>query len=396
MSTLRDYIWLNECISYTNISKVLDRFFEPKNVLLASEDELLDVLSRQEASKILERDYTRADEILNDCFNKEIKIFTVHDSGYPSRLKNIENPPLVLYVKGRIPDIDNRPTITVVGTRDATKYGEAVTKNLSYNLAKSGAIIVSGLALGIDCISNRAALEAGMPTIVIMGCSVDIEYPWENKRLLDDIKVTGALISEFPPVTRPLPGNFPRRNRILSGISQGVLVTEAPERSGALITCVHAEEQGRDVFAVPGNIDGINSKGCNRLIKNGAKLVTSAIDIIEEYVDEFGNIRSVDELSEIKDPDTHLHKRKNPYKEIKEIKQLKEVKEKPKEKPKEREGKTPNEQLIYDRIKQGFDTADSIIANCDLQTAMVMSTITLLEIYGDIETVDGRIKIKEN
>ena len=210
-----------------------------------------------------------------------IRVLISQSDGYPSRLKEIYDYPPVLYMKGALAP-DDEWCLAVVGTRRATVYGRQVAEELSAELARRRITIISGLARGIDTIAHRSALAAGGRTLAVFACGLDIIYPAENARLAEDIMESGALLSEYPPGTRPRPENFPRRNRILSGLSLGTLVVEADEGSGALITARMALEQNREVFAVPGSILSPVSRGANRLIQEGAKLVRDHTDILEE------------------------------------------------------------------------------------------------------------------
>ncbi|MBI3953748.1 MAG: DNA-protecting protein DprA [Chloroflexi bacterium] len=203
------------------------------------------------------------------------------DAAYPALLREIYDLPPVLYVLGTLTDA-HRWAVAVVGTRRATAYGREAAERLAGDLARQGITIVSGLARGIDTAAHRAALQAGGQTIAVFGCGLDVIYPRENTTLAREIAEQGALVSEYPLGVQPKPENFPRRNRIMSGLSLGVLVVEADESSGALITAGLAAEQGRDVFAVPGNVFSPTSRGTHRLIQDGAKLVQSAQDILEE------------------------------------------------------------------------------------------------------------------
>lgn len=205
----------------------------------------------------------------------------ITDKHYPRRLKEIHSPPKVLYIRGSLPQC-LECTLAVVGTRKTSPYGRAVTPELVSALARSGIVIVSGLALGIDALAHQAALDAGGQTIAVLGCGIDAIYPIANRRLgLEIIKRGGAVISEYPPGTPPLKQHFPARNRIISGLSRGVLVIEGAEDSGSLITAKFAVDQNRDVLAVPGNIMSATSTGPNNLIKMGARAVTSAHDVLE-------------------------------------------------------------------------------------------------------------------
>lgn len=205
------------------------------------------------------------------------KILT--DEDYPAMLKSIYNAPSVLYCRGKLPDTGN---VGIVGTRRPTVYGKAAAKKLATDLAESGFVIVSGAAYGIDTVAHAAALSVNRPTVAVLGCGIDVSYPRENADLLTEISKTGAVISEYPPGTEVRPYYFPMRNRIISGLSRAVIVVEAAEKSGALITADFALDQGRDVFAVPGTIFSEHSAGCHKLIKSGAKLIDCAKDIIDE------------------------------------------------------------------------------------------------------------------
>jgi DNA processing protein len=210
-----------------------------------------------------------------------IAVLTCNDELYPSRLKEIYDFPPVLYMRGSL-EPEDEWCLAVVGTRRATVYGRQVTEEMVSDLARSKITIVSGLARGVDTIAHHSALEAGGRTIAVFACGLDGVYPPENKKLAHDIMEHGALLSEYPPGTRPRAENFPRRNRILSGLSLGVLITEAGEDSGAMITAHLALEQNREVFAIPGSILSPASRGTNHLIQEGAKLVRGYMDILEE------------------------------------------------------------------------------------------------------------------
>lgn len=209
------------------------------------------------------------------------QLLCITDDHYPPLLKELPDPPLVLYVQGEILP-DDHSALSIVGTRKASHYGREAAYKLASALAGQNITIVSGLAHGIDTAAHRAALDAGGRTIAVLGCGIDLVYPQDNKQLAQAIRNQGALITEFAPGTPPDARNFPRRNRIISGLGLGVLVVEAPAGSGALITADLAAEQGRDVFAVPGNIFNPASRGSNQLIQDGAKLVTNAEDILNE------------------------------------------------------------------------------------------------------------------
>ena len=219
-------------------------------------------------------------------FMKEnnIKIISIEDEEYPVLLKNIYNPPINLYIRGN-KNILNNLSIGIIGCRDFSEYGKRIAEKFSYHISKNNINIISGLAYGIDSFAHIGAIMAKQRTIAILGNGLDTIYPKENIKIANKIlELEGAIISEFPLGTRPQKINFPSRNRIISGMSKGILVVEAKEKSGTLITVDFALEQGRDVFVIPGNIDSENSVGTNELIKQGAKLVTDWKEIVEEYL----------------------------------------------------------------------------------------------------------------
>jgi len=288
---LKYWLWLTNLRGVRNQTRLalLRHFSTPEDLFYADPEELMltEGITREEVQALGDHSLAAADRILAECQKLDLGVLTLQDAAYPSRLKNIYDPPCVLYTKGRLPAIDEEAAIAVVGTRDCTPYGVSAAEKLGYGLAAGGAVVVSGLALGIDAAAARGSLRAGGVTVGVVGNGLDVKYPYENRYLYDDVAAAGVLLSEYPPGTRPLGSNFPARNRILSGLSVATLVVEAPERSGALITAETALEQGRDVFAVPGPIDAPDSVGCNRLIRSGAGLVTDAWDILSEYEARF-------------------------------------------------------------------------------------------------------------
>ncbi len=288
MSTLKYWLWLSSLreIAAKKTMTLIDYFGSPENVFFAAESDYDSVpgLTGADRKNLCKKSMEQAEKILSDCRRLNVSILTISDAAYPERLKNIYDPPCVLYIKGRLPAIDEEAALGVVGTRRATAYGLQVTDKLCFELAAAGMLIVSGLAEGIDACAHSASARAGAPSIAVLGCGTDVVYPQSSRRLYEHIAATGALISEYPPGTPAVGAHFPVRNRILSGLSVGVLVTEAPAKSGALITAARALEQGRDVFAVPGNIGVETSAGCNALIRDGAQIVTGCLDVLREYM----------------------------------------------------------------------------------------------------------------
>ena len=288
---LKYWVWLSELKGLRNQTRLalLRRFGDPESIFYADADELLLTAGVERSQlKLLENhDLAPADRILADCQRLDIRLLTLSDAAYPGRLKNIYDPPALLYCKGRLPLLDDLLCVAVVGTRDCTPYGVACAEKLGFGLASGGAAVVSGLAKGIDAAAIRGALRAGGVTVGVVGNGLDVYYPYESRYLYEDVASAGILLSEYPPGTEPASGHFPVRNRIISGLSLAALVVEAPEKSGALITAATALEQGRDVFAVPGPIDAPASVGCNCLIRDGAGLVSDASDILREYEGRF-------------------------------------------------------------------------------------------------------------
>lgn len=262
--------------------RLLSAFGLPSHIFSASAAVLADTISHKQAGILLQHDsaedVAKALAWSNEAGNA---ILTLADTAYPQCLLDAPDPPTVLYVKGRV-ELLNAPTLAIVGSRNATPQGESNAEAFAAALANAGLTIVSGLALGIDAAAHRGGLCGVGSTIAVIGTGIDRVYPARNQALARDIAASGAIISEFPLGTPALRENFPRRNRVISGLARGCLVVEAAERSGSLITARLAGEQGRDVFAIPGSIHSPLSKGCHKLIKQGAKLVDNAGDILEE------------------------------------------------------------------------------------------------------------------
>jgi DNA processing protein len=263
--------------------RLLERFDSPQSALSASTAELSAVrgMTHQVIDTIRDGGWQRfAEEECRKLRVSTVRLLLFTSADYPKSLFQIPDPPPFLYLRGEIRS--SEPAVAIVGSRRCTRYGELATAQLAEGLARHGVAVVSGMARGIDTAAHKGALDAGGRTIGVLGCGVDKVYPPENRKLFEKAAEQGALVSEFPLGTLPLAENFPRRNRIISGLSQGVLVVEATANSGSLITAQFALEHGRDVFAVPGNINFASSKGTNTLIKQGAKLVDCAEDILEE------------------------------------------------------------------------------------------------------------------
>lgn len=355
---LKYWVWFSSLVKISPCRrlKLLEYFNDPACLWECTEEELrkLPVCAPKMIEVILDRQYRRNSiEIMESIYKCGADIITIRDDRYPEMLKNIPDPPTVIYCRGKL--VKDSACIAVVGSRRATSYGLDMAKRLSRDMAKDGVTIVSGMARGIDSKAHIGALEAGGRTIAVLGCGVDIVYPFENKDLMNKIIGSGAVISEYLPGTQPIPFNFPARNRIISGLSQGVAIIEASEKSGSLITADFALEQGREVFAVPGNINSMNSSGTNRLIRDGAKLVTNAGDILDELQISHGESN---------------------YPYVKKLFQQATM------------GK--EELTISRRLLDGPSHIDAIARDCGISSQLAGSVLVMLELSGFVEQLPGK------
>ncbi|MGQ9646241.1 MAG: DNA-processing protein DprA [Thermodesulfobacteriota bacterium] len=270
-------------------NRLLERFGTPEAVFQASLEELLQIEGMGEKMAREIRKGPVEEKVRKELvLLKQVgaKVMTIRDASYPARLKEIYDPPPLLYVRGNLEEEDGL-ALAIVGSRKTTPYGRWITEKISEELARQGITIVSGLARGIDSFAHWGALSGGGRTIAVLGSGVDVVYPPENRSLYHKILNQGAVLSEFPMGSPPEAGHFPKRNRIISGLSIGVVVVQASADSGSLITANYALEQGREVFAVPGNVGSESSRGTHQLIKDGAKLVESGEDILEEILPQW-------------------------------------------------------------------------------------------------------------
>ena len=288
MSEIVYWIWLSQRrqLSTAAAHRYLEHFGSILQLYEAAEElyRFVPEAKSAEIRQLMDKRLDGAERIAEDCRRQGVQILCLKDAAYPEKLRNIYDAPLVLYVKGRLPLVDDEPCIAVVGTRKATPYGRRCARRFGADLARSGAVVISGLAEGIDSEAMKAAVEAGGTVIGVLGTGTDVVYPTWNGELQAAAAAHGALVSEYPPGTKAAKASFPRRNRIISGLSDGVAVIEAPEKSGSLITAARAAEQGRDVYAVPGPIDEANFTGSNLLIRDGAALVQTAWDVLSPYL----------------------------------------------------------------------------------------------------------------
>ena len=368
--------------------------WNPQEIYGSSFNEIfsLDVITKRQVEKLKNFSLEDAQKILDAVNENGWKIVTPSSEFYPHNLLSLQDLPLVLYVDGDETVLTNELSVSVVGARKASDYGKSVARALSSALSEKGFTIVSGGALGIDSAAHQGALDEKGKTICVLGCGLGTNYLLDNKPLRDEIVRNGALVTEFPPFTPASRRTFPLRNRIISGMTLGTIVVEAGERSGSLITARCALEQGRDVFAVPGDLVSSSFLGTNNLIRNGATPVFSPNDILESYYFRYHN--------EFKDKerfaDDEIIKRAQKYLTNQET-QKPEIKEQPKAVTMTENAKkdapdylTDNAKKVYDFIGNEPVHIDEIINKCGLTTEKTLSAITELEIYGLVTQLSGR------
>ena len=396
------WIWLATRPDLNDRQKlaVLDALRDPEEIFYAEKTSFFNIesLTQAGAEALCDKDLTHAKEILNDCVEKGIQICTFHDGAYPVRLKNIADPPLVLYYKGNLTGLDSSPVIGVVGTRKASAYGLTTSKKMGYQIAKCGGILVSGLAEGNDGSAMTGALTAGGMVVGVLGCGVDVVYPPMHRSLYRDTEKNGCLISEFPPKTPPYKWNFPKRNRIISGLSNGVLVVEAPYKSGSLITAREAADQGRDVFVVPGNIDVPTFHGSNALLRDGAIAVSCGWDVVSEYASLYPDkIRKENGdpifLSEQEKPLAKVaQKPETPVKKslFDRKKEKKPIDNGQKKSYSDQQNLSAEEKQLLQPLHKGETLVDDLISTSGLPAGKVLSMLTMLQIRGVVELLPGK------
>lgn len=362
-------MWLSrlEGISLKKKEYILRHFKTAENFFNVSISELKYFCNKNKinVNNILD---VRTDEILNcylnEIYKKGIKYITKNNSMFPRLLKNIQDPPLGIYMIGDMPE-EKFNKVGVIGARKCTQYGSMNAYKFGKELAENNVVIVSGMALGIDSMAHKGAIDAKGKTIAVLGCGVDIVYPSSNGNLRNEIIENGCIISEFPPNTAPFATNFPIRNRIISGLSDAIIVVESAKKSGTLITVGQALEQGRDIFAIPGNINNPMSQGTNDLIKECAHLLTDVEDILY-------NLSTFHKFS---GNCVKLQKNTKKYENVDYLLE-------------------PNEKIVYDCISENPITIDEIILKTNSTIQIIQYALTLLEIKGYIQKLSGQKYIK--
>ncbi len=350
----------------------------------------LNVLTKKRIEKLKSFPIEKAEEILRVSKENGWKIVTPSSEYYPPNLLTLQDLPLVLFVDGDETALTSELSVSVVGARKASDYGVSVARALSSAMASVGFTIVSGGALGIDSAAHRGALDENGKTICVLGCGLGTKYLMDNEELRREITNSGALITEFPPFTNASRTTFPLRNRIISGLTLGTIVVEAGERSGSLITARLASEQGRDVFAVPGDLVSSSFLGTNNLIRNGARAVFSPNDILEEYCYRFYDKLNIKERF----PDDEIIRRTQAYLEKKQEEKTVITAEKPKSQPVTKKPApsylTENALKVYEFLGTEPVHVDEIATGCNLSTDKMLSAVTELEIYGLVTQMSGR------
>ena len=405
------WIWLAQRKSLKDWQRyaLVQHFSNPEAIFYADDFAGSIQLDANQVEELKDKDLQSAENILEVCKRERIHVLTMQDAAYPARLKNISDPPVVLYYKGNLPDLDGLPVIGVVGTRHASAYGMKIAKRMGYQIGACGGVVVSGVATGIDSVAMQGALSAGQSVVGVLGCGADVVYPVSARGLYADTERYGCLISEYPPGTPPHKWNFPKRNRIISGLSDGVLVVEAPAKSGALITARHAADQGRDVFVTPGTVDNPQCEGSNALLRDGAISVSNGWELMSEYEDRYpGKIRRSrggdklpiypEEMREFSSDSgakvaqkvampgkTAKNAEKNTKKTIdkEEIRPYSDGNDK---KP----ALTENEQALVRLLTDGEQLVDDVIAASPLSPGLVLATLTMLEVKGVVKNLPGR------
>lgn len=375
------------------LSEIIEYFGSAKALFDAGETEwrMSPVLVPRQIEKLCESTEAQANEVLATCKMNGWQVVPYDDPHYPERLRSIFNPPAVLYVDGELPDIDNSIVIGIVGTRRASDYAVKAADVMSRGIAERGAIVASGGALGVDTAAHNGAMLAGGKTIAVLGCGLGTKYLMENKPLRDAVVKNGALITEFQPFTPASKYTFPIRNRIISGISLGVLVVEASVKSGSLITANYALEQGRDVFALPCSILDPAFAGTNKLIDDGAIVATKPLDLLYPYAEEYGvkidEVKSVDKIMrETGDKSANVYgkARDISFDNLHAGRKKREARQKA---AAELSGKT---KAVFNALGEEYQSADEISRAAGLSIGEALTALTALEIAGLAASAGGK------
>lgn len=396
MAELEYWLWLTtrKGLGPAGALTVIDHFITPERAYYGEQEDYDALpLPPHVRQSLLDKSMDGANRILGDCDRLGVRIMTFQDADYPQRLRQIEVPPVVLYIRGRTFRFDEEPAIAVVGMRKCSQVSQVRAERLGMELAANGALVVSGIAEGIDCSAVRGALKGGGPVVSLLAGGVDVPFPWENRFLFEDVAAAGALISEYPPGTPHKGSHFNPRNRILSGLCLGVLAVECKPSGGTMLTVNHALDQGREVYAIPVGLDEQCARGTNWLIKERrAKLVEKAEDILEDFVELFPV--KLAGLAPLPRPVAEAR-----LSAQLEDKPAPEVRERAEPAPPDRERVplsqqksrfTDDELAILAAAEKSALTADELVEKTQIPAKRVLSALTMLQVQGAVEERPGR------
>ena len=386
MSAIKYWLWLSTAARVSPRAKkaLLEHYGGPEEMYFAPVGEMSRLLGdKSEGMEILEkRDLDAALRIIDRCDSQGIRLITAQDAAYPDRLKNIYAPPTVLYIKGEMPAIDDEAAIAIVGTRGASPYGIKMGMKLGYEIASCGGLVVSGLTKGIDAAGAEGALRAGGRCVGVLGT----DHEHAKGRLFDDVAAKGVLISEYPPGTEPYRSYFRARNRIAAGLSVGVVVVEAPETSGARLFANEAADQGKEIFAVPGNADAANCAGTNALLKEGAKPVTEGWEVLSEFEAMYpSRIRRVKDLKSPKPPEKPEKEPEKPEKPPEKLIKTEHI-----DLRAQLEGLSETQMKLVSLMDEPSVHVDDLIEKSGLSPAKVLADLTLLQLKGYVSQETGK------
>lgn len=392
MSNKLYWVWAQNALGISASVKsdeIVSYFGNGEKLYYAGEYEwkISGIFTNGQINKLKSTPLDSAEKIVAECEKYIIKIVTPDDDNYPSMLFKLPNLPLVLYVRGDLDCLKNKIAVAMVGAREASDIGVRIARSLSASLSRSGAVVISGAAKGIDSAAHTGALNVGAKTVAVLGCGFGTDYLPENEPLRREIAHHGALVTEYPPRTPAFGHNFPFRNRIISGLSYGTIVIEANERSGSLRTVNHAIEQGRDIFAVPGDITSSMNMGTNKLLRDGAKPVFNAMDVLEEYAERYPD------LLDMKKIETVLKMDQTPMNTSEKVEKKEQTENKKKTafvKPAAPKGISDTAKLVFDSFTQETMQAEELILKTGLSTVDFLSAMTELEILRYVEPLAGK------
>ncbi|MGO5023106.1 DNA-processing protein DprA [Lawsonibacter sp. LCP25S3_G6] len=401
MTELKYWLWLTTRPGMTpgKVLMLLDHFVTPERIYYADQEEYaLFPLTERQRRGLEDKSMDRPQDILADCDRLGVDIMTLQDAAYPQRLRQLADPPAVLYWKGKKFLFDEEPAIAVVGSRKPTEYGERMAEKFGLELSRGGALVVSGIAEGLDTCAIRGALKGGGAVVSLLAGGVDRIVPKTNRFLAQDVAAVGALISEYPPGTEHKGEHYRPRNRILSGLCLGVLAVECRTFGGTMLTVNHALEQGRDVFAVPGALDNEMSEGTNRLIQQGAKLVTSGRDILEEYWDRFPlKLSATAPLPPqvVRERLERPVERQRPSQPDRNPEPKQPVQSQPSGREvvlrKDQKARFTDDELqIIAVLEEKPLSADEVVERTQISARYVLSALTMLQVQGAVEELPGR------